>query len=159
MLSRLLALAVLGGLGVGLVLRIWFGRSRFGVIASLATLPALVHTVLSLISAFRADVPLTTVLAYVALALGIVVIGALFGHRNVDSRPWLSAFTPLISTAVYSATALVLISLALRSAGLVFDVLATTGMVTGTIFLCCVLVPFAPPAFSLSGGLLRGRRE
>ncbi len=156
MLTRLLVLAVLGGVGVGLVLRIWFGRSRFRAVVSFATLPVLAHTVLSLIAAVRADVQAVTIAAHLVLGLAICAVGVLVGRRNVDARPWLAVFTPLLSTAAYSATALVLISLALRAEGRAFDVLTTTGMVTGTIFITCVLVAFAPPAFSLSG---RGSRR
>lgn len=150
MLTRLLVLAVLGGLGVGLVLRIWFGRGRFRAVVSFATLPVLVHTALSLAAGLRAGVPTATLAAHLALGLAICVAGVILGRRNVDARPWLAVFTPLLSAVVYSATALVLIGLALRATGQGLDVLAVAGMVTGSIFATCALVSFAPPAFALS---------
>lgn len=146
MLTRLLALAVVGGLGVGLVLRIWFGRQRFRALVALGALPIAVHVAVTLVAALRAEVDLPVVGIYLLIAAAVAVVGVLVGRRNVDTRPWLSAFTPLLSAAAYGVTALLLIGLTLRASGHALNVLGVAGIVTGSIFATCALVSFAPRA-------------
>lgn len=146
MLTRLLAVAIVGGLGVGLVLRIWFGRQRFRALVALGALPLAVHVAATLAAALRAEVALPVVGGYALIAAIVAVLGVLVGRRSVDTRPWLAAFSPLLSAAAYAATALLLIGLTLRASGHALNVLGVAGLVTGAIFATCALVAFAPRA-------------
>lgn len=148
MLTRLVALAVVGGLGAGLVLRIWLGRGRFKLLVTLATLPVVAHAALTLAAGVRAGVAPVGAGAFLAGALVVAAVGVVLGRRSVAVRPWLAVFTPLLSAAVYAAVPLLLFYFALRDAGARLDVLAAAGLVTLALFATCVLVSFAPPSLA-----------
>lgn len=146
MLTRLLALALAGGLGAGFVLRIALGRGRFGLLATLALGLLPLHAVTVAWTAVRAGVGGMTVAVFVLAALLVAGSGAWLARRSVEQRAWLAAFMPLVAGAAYGALPVLALVLLLRDQQWALDVVPAVTYAVLTIFCVAALVPFVPQA-------------
>lgn len=150
MLARLVALAVVGGLGVGLVLRVLLGRQRFPLLAALAHVPLLVHTLVAARGGWVEGVGPTAVLAFLASGLVLAGTGAALGYRWADTRPLLSALTPGITGVVYTFLPFLLferaVSLQAVAGRLPLTSFGVFFFFAFVVLAVCLLLPFAPRA-------------
>ncbi|MFO7544943.1 MAG: hypothetical protein R6W77_05555 [Trueperaceae bacterium] len=147
MLTRLLALAIAAGLGAGFVLRIALGRARFGSVATVAIALLPLHAATVAWTAVRADVGSVTVALFLVAALVVAAMGTWAARSWAVTRPWLAAFTPLVTGLVYAAVPLlVLVVVVLRDRQWALDVVPAVTYGTLTIFAVAALLPFVPEA-------------
>lgn len=150
MLARLVALAVVGGLGVGLVLRVLLGRQRFPLLAALAHVPLLVHTLVAARGGWVEGVGPTAVLAFLASGLVLAGAGAALGYRWADTRPLLAALTPGITGVVYTFLPFLLferaVSLTAAAGRLPLTSFGVFFFFVASLLAVCALLPFAPRA-------------
>lgn len=146
MLTRLLALALAGGLGAGFVLRIALGRGRFGLLATIALGLLPLHAVTVAWTAVRAGVGGVTVAVFLLAALLVAGSAAWLARRSVEERAWLAAFMPLVAGAVYGALPVLALVLLLRDQQWALDVVPAVTYAVLTIFSVAALVPFVPQA-------------
>lgn len=150
MLVRFGALAVLGGLGLGLLLRLVLGRRTFPTLVALAHLPLLVHVLVAARGGWSDGAEGTYVVAFLAAGLVLAAAGAALGGRFAHTRPWLAALMPGVAGLVYTLLPFLLFEravsltaavgrLPLTSYGVFFFLIAT-------LLVVCVLLPFAPRA-------------
>lgn len=150
MLIRFGALAVLAGLGVGLLLRLLLGVRRFPALVAGAHLPLFVHALIVARGGWSEGAAPASVLTFLAAGVLLAVVGAVIGSRWADARPWVAAFLPGIAGLLYTFLPFLLFErvvsvvgaagrLPLTSYGIFFLSLAT-------VFVVCALLPFAPRA-------------
>lgn len=144
MLTRLGALMIVAGLGVGVLLRVVLGRRRMPALVAIAHLPVLVHVVLVIDAGRRAGIgaPITLLFAGAGLALGLA--GTLLGRSLHARRPWIAALTPALTAAVYLLVPVLLYNHQLAQTAVRLGSLATFGYTLSTVFFVAVLLTFAP---------------
>ncbi len=150
MLARLLALAVIGGLGVGLVLRVVLGRRRFSTLAALAHLPLLVHTLVAARGGWAEGVGTTAALTFLGAGVALAVAGAALGYAWAGGRPLLAALMPGITGVVYTFLPFLLferaVSLTAAAGRLPLTSFGVFFFFVAVVLVVCLLLPFAPRA-------------
>lgn len=148
MLVRFGALAVVVGLGAGLLLRIVLGRGRFATLVVAAQAPLLVHVLVAVRGGWVEGVGTPSLLAFLAAGLVLAAAGAVLGARWTGTRPWLAALTPAITTAVYTLLPFLLferaLSLTAAAGRLPLTSYGVFFLLIAAVLLTCVLLPFAP---------------
>ncbi|HEX7041266.1 MAG TPA: hypothetical protein VF202_14205 [Trueperaceae bacterium] len=150
MLVRLLALAVIVGLGVGLVLRVVLGRGRFPTLAALAHLPLLVHALVAARGGWSEGVGTAATLTFLAAGALLAAGGAALAYRWTGGRPLLAALMPGITGVVYTFLPFLLferaVSLTAAAGRLPLTSFGVFFFFGAVVLVVCLLLPFAPRA-------------
>lgn len=156
--ARLGGWLVAAGLLVGLVLRFALGRRRFGdLLAGALLLPWLLHAGYASIQALTRGFSYWGVLAFVAGGALLAVAATWAGRRLTERRGLLAALLPAGLGLVYGLGPFLLLSVALRGAGIDLDVVPTAAYAGACVFATAALLPFAPRAPGSGGsGRVRG---
>lgn len=150
LLARLLALAVIVGLGVGLLLRIILGVRRFPTLAALAHAPLLVHTLVAARGGWSDGVGGGAAVTFLAAGVALAVAGAALGSAWANGRPFLAALMPGITGVVYTLLPFLLferaVSLSAAAGRLPLTSYGVFFFFVAVVLVVCVLLPFAPRA-------------
>ncbi|HKI58705.1 MAG TPA: hypothetical protein VKA00_05775 [Trueperaceae bacterium] len=155
--GRLGGWLVVAGLAVGLALRLLLGRRRFGPLLTAALLlPWGLHAGYVSIQGLTRGLSGWGVLAFVAAGALLAIAATWAGRRFVEGRGLVAALLPAALGAVYILGPFLLLSLALRRAGIDLDVVPTAAYGGACLFASAVLLPFAPRG-ARAGGAGGGR--
>lgn len=150
MIVRLLALAVIGGLALGLVLRVVLGRERFAALAAAAHLPLLVHALVAARGGWAEGVSGASALVFLGAGVVLAAVGALVAHRSTERRPLLAALMPGITGVVYTFLPFLLferaVSLTAAAGRLPLTSFGVFFFFFASLLAVCALLPFAPRA-------------
>ncbi len=155
-LTRLLGWLLLGGLVVGVVLRLRLGRRRFRPLVSiLVIVPAVVHAAYVVMQALGHGAFVLGSVAFLVGATVVVGAGWLAGRHWAASRPLLAALAPAATAVVYGLLPFALYSWTLRRASIDLDIVPTAAYVAACVFGTALLLPFVPGSGGSAGGWLR----
>ncbi len=160
-LTRLLGWLLLGGLVVGVVLRLALGRCRFGpLVAGLVLVPALFHVAYVVIQALGHGASALGTLVYVVGSALVVAAAWVAGRRWTLRHPLWAALSPAATAAAYGLVPFALYSWALRQASIDLDIVPTAAYVGACLFGTALLLPFVPGGPGTARGWLdRFRRR
>jgi len=155
-LTRLAGWLLLGGLAVGVVLRLALGRRRFRpLVAGLVLVPAVLHLAYVVIQALGHGASELGTLAFVVGSALVVAAAWAAGRRWTARRPLWAALTPVATAAVYGLVPFALYSWALRQVSIDLDIVPTAAYVGASLFGTALLLPFVPGAPTAARGWLR----
>lgn len=155
--TRLGGWVLAAGLLAGVILRLSLGRGRFAAVLSWAlVVPWALHAGYVTVQALSHGFSLWWVVAFLAAGAALAAGATLLGRRLAAERGLLAALAPVALGLVYGLGPFLLMSLALRRAGIDVDVVPTAAYAAACLFGAGALLPFAPRR--LLPGPASGRR-
>lgn len=145
--TRLAGWLVVAGLLVGLVLRLALGRRRFtGLLTAALLLPWVLHAGYASVQVAVRGFSGWGVLAFAVGGALLAAAATWLGRRLADRWGLLAALLPAALGIVYGLGPFLLLSMALRRAGIDLDVVPTAAYAGACLFATAALLPFAPRA-------------